>query len=102
MVLIQTKVDVDINGDGATDGDGQIDRFYTADQITLDRWQSDGDVAWNRVLATRISLTMRSANEISGDSQTVTVNGVEYSDRYLRQPVTITAKIRNRGLGVTL
>ena len=77
-----------INSD-VTDSDnsGDIDFFVTADEVD----------DWSEVAAVRYNLTLRSQSEVFGEAQAKTINGVDYDDRYLRQFVSSTVRIRNRG-----
>ncbi|MDO6424684.1 PilW family protein [Saccharophagus degradans] len=71
-----------------SDADGDVDRFVGADQVTN----------WDTVIAVRFSLVLRSQTEMFDSAQTKTINGVTYNDRFIRQLVSNTVQIRNRGL----
>jgi type IV pilus assembly protein PilW len=77
-----------------TDGDGATNRWRTASQV------SD----WEAVTAVRISLLMRSPNEVSDAVNThayALADGVVVdppNDRRMRFVVTSTVKLRNRGV----
>ncbi|WP_096087317.1 PilW family protein [Agaribacterium haliotis] len=92
---MQVIYGVDTN---ATDSDCEIDRYYSADQIT----KSEADAAsswigWNRVMAARVSLILRSKSEVYPSNTSVDLGGgFTYNDRYLRQRVTSTVALRNR------
>lgn len=66
--------------------DGNVDRFVSADSVS----------SWDQVIAVRISLTLRSKNTVFETNESVTLNGVDYSDRFMRQTVNSTIKLRNR------
>lgn len=68
--------------------DGDIDRFVDADEV----------VDWDTVLAVRFDLVIRSQAEMFDTDQSVTINGVTYTDRFVHQLVSSTVQIRNRGL----
>lgn len=74
--------------DTDTPKDGDIDRFVSADNV----------VDWTAVLAVRFNLIFRSQIELFDADQTVTINGVSYTDRYLRKLSSSTVQVRNRGL----
>ncbi len=80
--------------------DGKIDRYYSADNIPYDLADpATGYIAWDRVIAVRITLIMRSAREVFASDTAVDLNeGFVYNDRYMRQKVSTTLRIRNRGL----
>ena len=67
-------------------GDGDIQKFVTADNVT----------DWSNVLAVRFYLTFRSQIEFYDSDYEITLNGVDYDDRYLRQIANVTVRLRNR------
>lgn len=80
-----------------TVGDGSVDQFRTAAQMDLN---GDGTISheeWDRVLSVKISLVFRSQNQVLPIAQEKTLAGKDYNDRYLRQVVNSTVRIRNRG-----
>ena len=70
-----------------SDADGVIDVFLNANDVT----------DWNAVLAVRFSLLIRSRSEVLDSAQQHTYLGTTYNDRYMRQLVSSTVKLRNRG-----
>ncbi|WP_096087355.1 PilW family protein [Agaribacterium haliotis] len=69
------------------DEDG-IDAFVSADEVD----------DWENVVAVRVSLVLRSQNNFYDENTVSTINGVQYGDRFLRQPMTSTFYLRNRGV----
>lgn len=77
-----------VNSDiGSNDNTGDVDYFVDAHEVT----------DWSNVVAVRYSLVLRSQSEVFDDNQRVSLLGVDYEDRYLRQLVSSTVRIRNRG-----
>lgn len=80
-----------------SDGNGDVDQFRSAADMDLD---GDGNVSndeWDRALNVKISLVFRSQNPVLPNDQARTLAGKDYNDRYMRQVVNSTVKIRNRG-----
>jgi len=69
-----------------SDSDGAPNAYMDADDIAN----------WNQVVAIQVSLIFRSQSQILETARTITLNGVSYSDRYMRQIAATTVKIRNR------
>ena len=67
-------------------GDGDMQKFVTADNVT----------DWENVLAVRFYLTFRSQIEFYDSDYEITLNDVDYDDRYLRQIANVTVRLRNR------
>lgn len=106
MYGVDTSPGDDVNNDGVDDGDGIVDGYYSADQIDYDTWEdavaAGANRAWDRVLSVRIQLVFRSLNDNYWPENTkVTLLGVDYEDKVLRQLVTTTVQLRNRGLNVS-
>lgn len=66
--------------------DGDIQKFVTAENVT----------DWNNILAVRFYLTFRSQIEFYDSDYEITLNGIDYVDRYLRQISNVTVRLRNR------
>lgn len=96
------------------EADGVADRFLTASEIAtalaLDAtndFVADASslwIGWDRVVSVRVQLTMRSLNEVRDDVTaqplpSATTTEVTYSDRFVRQLVTITFQVRNGARG---
>lgn len=80
-----------------TTGNGSVDQFRTAAQMDLN---GDGTVShqeWDQVLSVKISLVFRSQQPVMPQAQQKTLAGKEYNDRFLRQVVNSTVRVRNRG-----
>lgn len=75
-----------VDSDATMDGD--INRFVSADQVA----------DWDTVMAVRFNLVLKSQSEVFDSDQSVTINGVTYTDRFVHQLVSSTVQIRNRGL----
>jgi type IV pilus assembly protein PilW len=98
----------------ATDPDGVADRFLTADEIATalavdatNDFIADASstwIGWDRVVSVRVQLTMRSLGEVRDNVAAqpfpnATTPTVTYSDRFLRQLVTVTYQVRNGARG---
>ena len=66
--------------------DGNIQKFVTANNVT----------DWSNVLAVRFYLTFRSQTQFYDSNYEITLNGVDYNDRYLRQIANLTVRLRNQ------
>jgi len=87
-------------GTGPDDvGDGTVNRYVSASTIIEDEAKNSVLwIGWDRVLSVRINLILRSEGFVYHDNLAVTLDGVNYNDRYMRQRVSFIARIRNRGL----
>jgi type IV pilus assembly protein PilW len=73
--------------------DGVVNRYVKANAIPV----SGND--WDKVIAVRISLLMRSVDGVASASGSYTFDGVSYgADRFIRQEYTSTVQLRNRSL----
>lgn len=80
-----------------SDGNGDVDQFRNAADMDLN---GDGDVSneeWDQAITVKIALVFRSQNPVLPSNQARTLAGKDYNDRYMRQVVNSTVKIRNRG-----
>lgn len=104
------NVGVDVNGDGVWDSDGEVNRYFTTEDLE-DEIASSAENAtfwWGRVLAVRVTLILRSNVEVFPTAQTIDLGGgfesVNYpflaNTRYIYQKIVISSSIRNRGLGL--
>lgn len=82
---MQLKYGVDV------DGDGNADRYADAKSIT--------DPEWEQVVSARIDLVLRSYQPVLEQDKAVTLLNHAYNDKYLRQLVTTTVRLRNVGIG---
>lgn len=71
-------------------GDGSVDQYRDASSITT-------DADWARVLSVKLKLIFRSKSEVLPSAEVRTLAGKTYNDRYIRQLVNSTVRIRNRG-----
>lgn len=76
-----------------TDADGIANQYLKANQVT-------GGLNWEDVVSVRIALLMRSINPVleAAEDQAKFEKITIAKDRFLRQQVTTTIQIRNRGL----
>lgn len=80
-----------------SDDNGDVDQLRSAANMDLN---GDGTITneeWDQVLNVKISLVFRSRNPVLPTTETRTLAGKDYQDRYMRQVVNSTVKIRNRG-----
>lgn len=70
------------------DGDGNPNAYMDADDVAA--------ADWANVVAVHVSLVFRSQSEILEDARVITLNGVSYNDRFMRQFTASTVKLRNR------
>lgn len=80
-----------------SDGDGSTDQYRQADQMDLDGDTVITDEEWDQVSNVKISLVFRSQNAVLSTAEKRILAGTEYNDKYMRQVVNSTVKIRNRG-----
>lgn len=80
-----------------SDGNGDVDQFRNASEMDLNGDSTVSDDEWDQVLNVKISLVFRSQNPVLPANQARTLAGKDYNDRYMRQLVNSTIKIRNRG-----
>lgn len=84
----------------ATTPDGIVDQYYSASSITLSEATAvSGWIGWDRVVSVRLTLIMRSNHEVHPSNTSVDLgDGYTFNDKYIRQKLTISSRIRNRGL----
>lgn len=84
-----------------TASDGTVDRYFEADDITVKEATGvSGWVGWDRVTTVRLDLVLRSARPVFAENTAVDLgDGYTFNDRFMRQRVNSTIRIRNRGLG---
>jgi type IV pilus assembly protein PilW len=70
-----------------SNGNGNVDEMRKASEIT----------DWARVISVQVSLVFRSQMPVLSIEEKKTLAGTEYNDRYMRQVVNSTIRIRNRG-----
>lgn len=78
-------------------GNGEVDQFISANQMDLDGSGFVTSDEWSQVTAVRVQLILRSIDPVYPSDQTVTVDGRQYSDRFLRQGFRQTVQLRNHG-----
>ncbi|HEY7773684.1 MAG TPA: PilW family protein, partial [Marinagarivorans sp.] len=82
---------VDLNGDG------EVNQFLKASAMDLDGSGFVTRDEWQAVVAVRLNLVFRSLDPVYPSNQPVTLNNVQYNDRYLRQEFSQTVQLRNHG-----
>ncbi len=80
-----------------SDGDGSVDQYRKADQMDVDNSGTINSDDWDQALAVKISLVFRSQKEVLPAAEAKNLAGTVYNDRYIRQVVNSTVRIRNRG-----
>jgi type IV pilus assembly protein PilW len=86
--------------DSSATADAQVDRYYSADDITADIASAGSTIAWDRVITARVTLIMRSNRQVFPVNTAVNLgDGFTFNDRFMRQRISSTIRIRNRGLG---
>lgn len=91
VVDMQVLYGTDINGNGA------VDIFRTAAQMDIDSNGVINYLDWEKVMSLKIELVFQSQAPVLPESRSVTLAGKTYNDRFMRQLVNTTIKIRNRG-----
>jgi Tfp pilus assembly protein PilW len=72
-----------------SNGDGNVDQARKASEIS--------DAEWSKVLSVKVSLIFRSQAAVLPVSESKNLAGTDYNDRYMRQLVNASFRIRNRG-----
>lgn len=91
------QVEYGIDNDANQDGKANI--YRSANQINADNAAAANNfIAWDRVVAMRIQMVMRSRDLVLQQVQTQTLLGVTNTDRRLRQLVSTTVQLRNVAL----
>lgn len=80
-----------------SNGDGTVEMYRAADNMDVDANGVTNDDDWSKVASVNISLVFRSQNPVLPENKSETIVGKSYNDKYVRQLVTTTIKIRNRG-----
>lgn len=82
--------------------DDTVDRYLSASSITAQVGASGNSyVAWDRVISARITLVLRSMREVFPQATSVDLgDGDTFNDRFMRQKISSTVRIRNRAEGV--
>lgn len=73
-----------------TNNDGNVDQLRKASEIA-------NDAEWDKVISVKLSLVFRSQMPVLNTEETRVLADTEYKDRYMRQVVNSTVRIRNRG-----
>lgn len=80
-----------------SNNDGSVDQFRKASDMDLNNDGSITALEWDRALAVKLSLVFRSQKPVLQKAETKQFAGKTYSDRYIRQMVNSTLRVRNRG-----
>lgn len=78
-------------------GDGDVDQFRSAVDMDLNGDGTVSDSEWDQVNTVKLNLVFRSQNPVLPKAEQRTLAGKNYDDRFMRQLVSSTVKIRNRG-----
>lgn len=79
------------------DGDGNVDQFRKANQMDLNGDGNIDDDDWDQVLTVKLSLVFRSQDPVMHMAEQKTLADKTYNDKYMRQLINSTIRIRNRG-----
>lgn len=77
--------------------DGNVDQLRKASEMDLNGDGKISDAEWDQAISVQISLVFRSQMPVLGVAENKTLAGSTYNDRYMRQVVNSTIRIRNRG-----
>lgn len=77
--------------------DGNVDQLRKASEMDLNGNGTITDDEWDQAISVQISLVFRSQMPVLGTAENRTLAGTDYNDRYMRQVVNSTIRIRNRG-----
>lgn len=77
--------------------DGNVDQLRKASEMDLNGDGTISDAEWDQAISVQISLVFRSQMPVLGVAENKTLAGSTYNDRYMRQVVNSTIRIRNRG-----
>lgn len=80
-----------------TNGDGDVDQLRKASEMDLNGNGAITNDEWDKALSVKISLVFRSQLPVLPVAESKTLAGKAYNDRYMRQVVNSTIRIRNRG-----
>lgn len=80
-----------------SDDDGEVDQYRKADDMDVNGDGVTDAEDWNLALAVKLNLIIRSENEVYGENTAITLNGINFNDRFMRQAVNTTIQLRNRG-----
>lgn len=73
-----------------SNNDGNVEQMRKASEIT-------SETEWGKVISVQISLVFRSQMPVLSVAEEKTLAGTDYNDRYMRQVINSTIRIRNRG-----
>jgi type IV pilus assembly protein PilW len=77
--------------------DGNVDQLRKASEMDLNANGTISDDEWDQAISVQISLVFRSQMPVLSVAENKTLAGATYNDRYMRQVVNSTIRIRNRG-----
>lgn len=80
-----------------SNGDGDVDQMRKASEMDLNGNGTISNDEWDQAISVKISLVFRSQMPVLPVAEKKTLAGTEYNDRFMRQVVNSTIRIRNRG-----
>ncbi len=80
-----------------SNGDGDVDQSRKADEMDLNNNGTISEDEWDQAISVKISLVFRSQAPVMPAAESRTLAGSTYNDRFMRQVVNSTVRIRNRG-----
>ncbi len=85
--IFEVEFGVNTETDRDEPGFGEVNYFVPGNEV----------VDWETVVAVRYTMILRSQAPVFDENQAVTFGGLAFDDRFLRQRVVSTIKMRNRG-----
>jgi type IV pilus assembly protein PilW len=80
-----------------SNSDGDVDQMRKASEMDLNGNGTISNEEWDQVISVKINLVFRSQLPALPVAEKKTLAGTEYNDRFMRQVVNSTFRIRNRG-----
>lgn len=80
-----------------SNGDGDVDQLRKASEMDLNGNGTISNEEWDQAISIKISLVFRSQMPVLPAAEKKTLAGTDYDDRFMRQVVNSTIRIRNRG-----
>jgi len=80
-----------------SNSDGDVDQMRKASEMDLNGDGTISHAEWDQAISVKISLVFRSQLPVLPIAEKKTLAGTEYNDRFMRQVVNSTIRIRNRG-----
>lgn len=77
--------------------DGNVDQQRKASEMDLNGNGTISEDEWDQAISVQVSLVFRSQMPVLSANEAKTLAGKDYNDRYMRQVVNSTFRVRNRG-----